>query len=154
MSSILKYRPPCLFFSDLVTGLGSANPVSTARGLSAKQREACMRSLTTQKPKQLPRVETGATIVFCSHISVHTIVLTSWCLFGARTSASTMSPWTKPHGWTPFYLMYENSTLCTKCCVHQANAAGAFTIHQANAAGTCIMVHQRNVAEHFGSYIK
>ena len=43
-------------FPDLVTGSGSANPFSTARGLSATQREACMRSLTTQKPKRLPRV--------------------------------------------------------------------------------------------------
>ena len=53
----LKYRPTCLFFPDLVTGSGSANTVSTARGLSATQREACMRSLTTQKPIRLPRVE-------------------------------------------------------------------------------------------------
>ena len=53
----LKYRPSCLFFPDLVTGSGSANPVSTARGLSTAQREACMRSLTTQKPKRLPRVK-------------------------------------------------------------------------------------------------
>ena len=52
----LKYRSPCLFFPDLVTGSGSANSVRTARGLSTAQREACMRSLTTQKPKRLPRV--------------------------------------------------------------------------------------------------
>ena len=46
------------FFPDLVTGSGqgsgSVNPVSTARGLSATQRDACMCSLTTQKPKRLP----------------------------------------------------------------------------------------------------
>ena len=47
---------PHTFFPKLVTGSGSANPVSTARGLSATQREACMCSLTTQKPKRLPRV--------------------------------------------------------------------------------------------------
>ena len=44
------------FFPDLVTGSGPANPVSAARGLSATQREASMRSLTIQKPKRLPRV--------------------------------------------------------------------------------------------------
>ena len=54
--SDLNIDPHICFFPDLVTGSGSANPVSTARGLSAAQREACMRSLTTQKPKRLPRV--------------------------------------------------------------------------------------------------
>ena len=52
----------CLFFPDLVTGSGSANTVSTASGLSATQREACMRSLTTQKPKGLPRVIIGVVV--------------------------------------------------------------------------------------------
>ena len=47
---------PMFVFPDLVTGSGSANTVSTATGLSATQREACMRSLTTQEPKRLPRV--------------------------------------------------------------------------------------------------
>ena len=61
----LNIDPPCLFFPDLVTGSGSANTVSTARSLSATQREACMRSLTTQKPKRLPRV-----ILTVSSISV------------------------------------------------------------------------------------
>ena len=56
-------------------------------------------------------------------------------------------------GWTPFHPMYENSTLCTKRFVHQANAAGTFIVHQANAAGAFI-VHQGNAVEHFGSYIK
>ena len=56
-------------------------------------------------------------------------------------------------GWTPFHPMYENSTLCTKWFVHQANTAGTFIVHQANAAGAFI-VHQGNVVEHFGSYIK
>ena len=49
-------------------------------------------------------------------------------------------------GWTPFHSMYENSTLCTKWFVHQANAAGTFIVHQANAAGAFI-VHQGNVVE-------
>ena len=44
------FSRPCHRF-----GLGQS-PVSTARGLAATQREACMRSLTTQKPKRLPRV--------------------------------------------------------------------------------------------------
>ena len=44
------------FFPDLVTGSGSANPVNTARGLSATQQEAGTRSLATQKPKRRPRV--------------------------------------------------------------------------------------------------
>ena len=52
----LNIDPHVCFFPDLVTGSGSADTVSTARGLSATQREACMRSLTTQKPKRLPRV--------------------------------------------------------------------------------------------------
>ena len=56
-------------------------------------------------------------------------------------------------GWTPFHPMYENSTLCTKWFVHQANTAGTFIVHQANAAGAFI-VHQGNVVEHSGSYIK
>ena len=47
--------------------------------------------------------------------------------------------------------MYENSTLCTKWFVQQANATGSFIVHQANAAGAFI-VHQGNVVEHFGSY--
>ena len=54
--SHLNIDPHICFFPDLVTGSGSANPVSTARGLSTTQREACMRSLTTQKPKWLPRM--------------------------------------------------------------------------------------------------
>ena len=56
------------------------------------------------------------------------------------------------NGWTLFHNMYENSTLCTKWFVHQANATAAFIVHQANAAEPCI-VHQGNVVEHFGSYI-
>ena len=47
--SDLNIDPHICFFPDLVTGSGSANPVSTARGLSATQREACMCSLTTQE---------------------------------------------------------------------------------------------------------
>ena len=43
-------------FPDLVTGSDSISPISTARGLSATQRKACMRSITTQKPKRLPMV--------------------------------------------------------------------------------------------------
>ena len=54
--SDLNIDPHICFLPDLVTGSGSANPVSTARGLSATQREALKRSLTTQKPKRLPRV--------------------------------------------------------------------------------------------------
>ena len=52
--SDLYIDPHVCFFPDLVTESGSAKPVSTARGVSATQREACMRSLTTQKPKRLP----------------------------------------------------------------------------------------------------
>ena len=55
-------------------------------------------------------------------------------------------------GWTPFHPMYENSTLCTKWFVHQANTAGTFIVHQANATGAFI-VHQGNDVEHIGSYI-
>ena len=54
---------------------------------------------------------------------------------------------------TPFHIMYEKSTLCTKLFVHQANAAGVFIVYQANAAGAFI-VRQGNVVEHSGSYIK
>ena len=58
-----------------------------------------------------------------------------------RTAINSMG--TPDHsGWTPFHPMYENSTLCTKWFVHKANAAGAF------------IVHQGNIVEHFGSYIK
>ena len=46
----------CLFSRPCQMWSGSANTFSTARGLSATQREAYMRSLTTQKPKRLPRV--------------------------------------------------------------------------------------------------
>ena len=53
--------------------------------------------------------------------------------------------------WTPFHSMYENPTLCTNWFVHQANTTGAFIVHQ--AAGAFIL-HQGNVVEHFGSYIK
>ena len=49
---------PHVFFFPTVTESGSVNPVCTARGLSTMQREDCMRSLTTQKPKRLPRVGT------------------------------------------------------------------------------------------------
>ena len=61
----LKYPPPCLFFPDLVTWSWPFKPVSTARGLSATQPKACVRSLTTQKPKRLPRVniQTQATTI-------------------------------------------------------------------------------------------
>ena len=52
----LSIDPHVCVFPDLVTGSGSANTVSTARGLSATQPEACTRSLTTQKPQRLPRV--------------------------------------------------------------------------------------------------
>ena len=52
----INIDPHVCFFPDIVTGSGPANPVSTARGLSTIQREACMRSLTTQKSKRLPRV--------------------------------------------------------------------------------------------------
>ena len=44
------------FFPDFVTGLESASPDSTARGLSTMQRGACICLLNTQKPKRLPRV--------------------------------------------------------------------------------------------------
>ena len=36
-------------------------------------------------------------------------------------------------------LLYENSTLCKKSFVHQANPAGTFIVHQANAAGAFIV---------------
>ena len=62
--SDLYIDPHICFFPDLVTGSVSAKPVSTARGLSAAQREACMRSLTTQKPKRLPRV-VSVRLVYC-----------------------------------------------------------------------------------------
>ena len=52
-------------------------------------------------------------------------------------------------GWTQFHPMYENSTLCTKWFVHQANTAGAFIVHQANAT-EALIVHQGNGVEHFG----
>ena len=62
----INIDPHVCFFPDIVTGSGPANPVSTARGLSAIQREACMRSLTTQKPKRLPRVIIAFTLLSCT----------------------------------------------------------------------------------------
>ena len=56
---VIWISTPMFVFADIVTGSGLANPVSTARGLSATQWEACMHSLTTQKPKRLPRVYQG-----------------------------------------------------------------------------------------------
>ena len=81
--------------------------------------------------------------------------LWSWDGVGKLCKCMTLlQQWYHYHSvWTPFHFMYENSTLCTNCFVHQANTAVAFIVHQANAAGAFI-VHQGNVVEHFGSYIK
>ena len=71
-----------------------AKPISTARGLSATQPEACMRSLTTQKPKRLPRVRMQtcclATITYRRVSYDRSCPVADHSLYGA-------SP--KPHGW-------------------------------------------------------
>ena len=65
-------------FPDLVSGLGSANPVSTARGLSATQREACMCSLTTQEAETATQGDIGMCAPICPVLVKLAMVYDSW----------------------------------------------------------------------------
>ena len=84
--SDLNIEPHACFFPDLVTGSGSANPVSTARGLSATQREACMRLLTTQKPKRLPRVMKCLWLLTCVVYGV------KYTMYGMKSTVQRLLP--------------------------------------------------------------